>query len=87
MADGFTRIAPDALAGAFTPTVLIAALDAARREAEAMPPPLPAGPDPASIAAVAISSKAAAGAASTTTSQAASSALVTTIGGTLKPPT
>lgn len=52
MADGFTRIAPDALAGGFTPTVLIAALDAARREAEAMPPPLPAGPDPDEIAAL-----------------------------------
>ncbi len=50
MADGFTRVAPEALVGGFTPTVLIAALDAARREAEAMPPPPPPGPDPDEIA-------------------------------------
>jgi flagellar biosynthesis/type III secretory pathway protein FliH len=52
MADGFTRVAPEALTGAFTPTVLIAALDAARREAEAMPPPPPPGPDPDEISAL-----------------------------------
>ena len=52
MADGFTRVAPETLAGAFTPTVLIAALDAARREAEAMPPPPPPGPDPDEISAL-----------------------------------
>lgn len=52
MADGFTRVAPQALAGAFTPTVLVAALDAARREAEAMPASPRSGPDPDEISAL-----------------------------------
>jgi flagellar biosynthesis/type III secretory pathway protein FliH len=48
MTDLFTPAARDAPQGAFTPTFLIAALDAARREAAAaaaLPPP-PPGPDP-----------------------------------------
>ena len=50
MADGFIPLSADPMRGDFAPTFLIAALDAARREAasaaEAPAPPPPAMPDP-----------------------------------------
>jgi hypothetical protein len=46
MADGFAPIARDLPQDGFTPTLLIAALDAARREAAAPAPPAPPERDP-----------------------------------------
>ena len=46
MSEGFFPTGRPAFGEGFTPTLLIAALDAARREAASAPPPPEAGPDP-----------------------------------------